>query len=101
MLIKGTVLITKTGSDTPLSELVPGAIFGEMSFLSNKPRYSNVIAKDTVIVMKMDEVFFQKLKPAIRDKIKDYLIDLLISRLDTMNETLSKISQYAQRRRLK
>ena len=101
VLIKGTVVITKGGSDTPITELAPGTIFGEMSFLSKKPRYSNVIAKETVIVMKMDEFFFKKVKPIIKDKIKDYLIELLISRLDTMNETLSKISTFAQHHRLK
>ena len=100
VLIKGTVLITKTGNDTPLAALKPGAIFGEMSFLSRKPRYSNVVADESVIVIKMDGEFFRKVKPEIKDKIKDYLIELLITRLDAMNEALSKISRFAQCRRV-
>ena len=100
VLIKGTVQITKSGNDTPLATLQPGAIFGEMSFLSKKPRYSNVVADESVIVIKMDGEFFRKVKPEIRDKIKDYLIELLITRLDAMNEALSKISRFAQCRRV-
>ena len=100
VLIKGAAKITKTGNDSPLATLQPGAIFGEMSFLTRKPRYSNVVADGDVIVIKMDGEFFRKVKPEIKDKIKDYLIELLISRLDAMNEALSKISRYAQCRRV-
>ena len=100
VLIKGKVNITKAGNDLPLASLYPGAIFGEMSFLSKKPRYSNVVAEDAVIVIKMDGEFFRSVPPEIKDKIKDYLIELLIHRLDTMNEALSKISRFAQCRRL-
>ena len=100
VLIKGTVKITKSGNEQALATLEPGAIFGEMSFLSKKPRYSNVVADGTVIVIKMDGEFFRKVKPEIKDKIKDYLIELLINRLDAMNEALSKISRFADCRRL-
>lgn len=96
LLIKGTILITKTGYETPISKLSPGAVFGEMSFLSQKPRFTNVIACESVMVMKMDEAFFGKVRPEIKDKIKDYLIELLILRLDKMNESLSKIAKYAR-----
>lgn len=96
LLVKGTVLITRTGHPTPLCKLVPGAIFGEMSFFSKKPRHSNVIASETVLVVQMDDNFFTKIPPDIRDKIKNYLIELLVNRLDIMNETLGKISTYAR-----
>ena len=101
LLIQGTILITKSGYDTPISRLNPGAVFGEMSFLTKKPRFSNVIANDNVQVMKMDEVFFKDIRPEIKDKIKDYLIELLINRLDTMNESLSKIAKYTRNFSLK
>lgn len=92
LLIKGSLCITKTRYDTPLSTLKPGAVFGEMSFLTVKPRLSNVIAIEKVLVMKMDKEFFRNAKPEIRDRIKDYLIEILVNRLDRMNESLSKIS---------
>jgi CRP-like cAMP-binding protein len=96
LLVQGSILITKSGYDTPISRLNPGSVFGEMSFLTKKPRYSNVIANDNVRVVKMDEVFFNDIRPEIKDKIKDYLIELLINRLDTMNESLSKIAKYTR-----
>ena len=96
LLMKGTVLITKTGHSVPICKLTPGAIFGEMSFFSKKPRHSNVIANESVTVVKMDDHFFIKIDPEIRDKIKNYLIELLVNRLDVMNATLGKISTYAR-----
>jgi CRP-like cAMP-binding protein len=96
LLVKGTVLITKTGLSVPLCKLTPGAIFGEMSFFSQKPRHSNVIASEPVTVLQMDDSFFSKIDPEIRDKIKNYLIELLVNRLDVMNATLGKISTYAR-----
>ena len=94
--MKGTILITKTGHAVPICKLTPGAIFGEMSFFSKKPRHSNVIANEPVTAVKMDDNFFRKIDPEIRDKIKNYLIELLVNRLDVMNATLAKISTYAR-----
>jgi CRP-like cAMP-binding protein len=96
LLMKGTVLITKTGHSVPICKLTAGAIFGEMSFFSKKSRHSNVIANESVTVIKMDDKFFHKIDPEIRDKIKNYLIELLVNRLDVMNATLGKISTYAR-----
>ncbi len=95
MLIKGTSLITKTTDNATirLSKLSPGEIFGEMSAFSKNPRQSNVVANDDVLVLKMDDNFFQKVNPDIRDRIKDYLIELLVSRLDNMNDAIMKISR--------
>lgn len=94
LLINGTVSITKTGYNMAISKLQPGAVFGEMSFLTKKPRFSNVIADGHVMVMKMDDQFFKEVSPEIKDKIKDYLIELLIKRLDTMNASLNNLSRF-------
>lgn len=95
LLVKGTCLITKTADNAKirLSKLSPGEIFGEMSFFSDKPRQSTVTAIDDVLVLKMDDNFFEKINSSIRAKIKEYLIELLISRLDNMNAALMKISK--------
>jgi len=95
LLIQGTCLITKTEDNAKirLSKLSPGEIFGEMSFFSNKPRQSSVSATEDVLVMKMNDDFFKKVSPDIKDKIKDYLIGLLISQLDHMNAAIMKISK--------
>ena len=95
LLIQGTCLITKTEDDAKirLSKLSPGEVFGEMSFFSDKPRQSSVSATEDVLVMKMNDDFFKTVSPDIRDKIKDYLIGLLINRLDNMNTAIMKISK--------
>ncbi|MCF8080792.1 MAG: cyclic nucleotide-binding domain-containing protein [Desulfobacterales bacterium] len=95
LLVKGTVLITRTANNIKirLSKLGPGELFGEMSFFTRKPRTSDVVANDDVTVIRMDDGFFEKVEPQIRDKIKNYFIEILIKRLDLMNEHIMKISR--------
>ena len=93
LLLEGSVLITKSGYDYIVAQLSPGAIFGEMSFFTKKPRHSNVIASDDVLVVTMDEDFFNRISPAIKDKIKNFLIEILIRRLDEMTSALVQISR--------
>ena len=95
LLLEGMCLITKTADDAKiqLSKLSPGEIFGEMSFFSDKPRQSSVTARGDVKVLKMDGDFFKKAGPNIRERIKEYLIILLINRLDNMNAAIMKISK--------
>ena len=76
-----------------LAKLSPGEIFGEMSYFSDKPRQSTVTATEDVIVLEMNESFFNEVNPEIRAKIREYLIGLLIQRLDKMNDAIMKISK--------
>ena len=95
LIIKGSVLVTKTRDNAKIriAKLGPGEIFGEMSFFSKKARNSDVTANEDVIVIRMDNDFFQKVNPVIKDKAKNYFIELLINRLDTMNDSIMKISK--------
>ena len=95
LLVKGTVLITRTANNIRirLSKLGPGELFGEMSFFTRKPRTSDVVANEEVTVVKMDSDFFDTVDPVVRDKIKNYFIEVLIKRLDLMNEHIMKISR--------
>ena len=95
LLLKGSILIVKKGEGRliRLANLKPGEIFGEMSFFSKKKRHSDAMANDDVLVLKMDENFFEKGKTTIKDKVKDYFIELLINRLDAMNESIMSISK--------
>ena len=95
LLIVGTVSILKHGSNIPIATLKPGDVFGEMSFLTKKPRHTDVLADKDVLVIRMDDDFFEKIDLVMKDKIKDYLIELLISRLDQMNEAISHIEAFA------
>ncbi|MFC1515818.1 cyclic nucleotide-binding domain-containing protein [Thermodesulfobacteriota bacterium] len=95
LLLKGSGVITKTEDNAKirLSKLKPGELFGEMSFVSKKPRQSDVIANDDVLVMKIDDDLFNKMNLDIRGKMKNYLIELLIRRLEKMNATIMKLSK--------
>ena len=95
VLLKGTVLITRTSENAQirLAKLKSGEIFGEMTFFTRKPRQSNVIANEDVLVMEMDDNFFEKVTPEIKDKMKNCFIELLINRLEEMNESIMKISK--------
>lgn len=95
LIVKGTVLVTKTRDNAKIriAKLGPGEIFGEMSFFSKKDRNSDVSANEDVLVIRMDHDFFQKINPAIKDKTKNYFIELLINRLDAMNDSIMKISK--------
>lgn len=95
IILKGSVKIVKRteGHTIRLARLNPGEIFGEMSFFSDKRRHCDAIAGENVQVLKMDEEFFEKARPSIKDKLKNYFIELLIERLDTMNESLISVSK--------
>ena len=95
LTIKGSVLVTKTRDNAKIriAKLGPGEIFGEMSFFSKKARNSDITANEDAIVIRMDDDFFQKINPVIKDKTKNYFIELLINRLDTMNDSIMKISK--------
>lgn len=56
LLVKGVCRITKQqdGATIQLSRLKPGEIFGEMSWVTGKPRQSNVVANEDVTVVEMD-----------------------------------------------
>jgi len=95
LLIVGTVSVIKGLGHVTIAKLNPGDVFGDMSFLTKKPRYTTTKANEDVRVLKMDDNFFQKIDSKVRDKIKDYFIELLISRLDRVNEAISHIATFA------
>jgi CRP-like cAMP-binding protein len=95
ILLEGSVLITKKRDEATirLAKLKSGAVFGEMSFFSKKPRGTNVLAHENVLVLKLSETFFESLDPVLQNKIKDYFIEILIIRLDQMNDSIMAISK--------
>lgn len=95
LLITGSCFITKKQEDSvlQLSKIKPGELFGEMSFFTKSIRETNVVASGDVTVMKMDEGFFKMVNPDVKDKIKDYFIELLIERLNKMNASIVRISK--------
>jgi serine/threonine-protein kinase len=92
ILLKGNVSITKNEHpDLTLNKLKAGDVFGEMSLLAKRLRSTNVIADSEVISLKLDGEHFDKIDPVIQNKFKDRFIEILIKRLDDMNEAIMKI----------
>lgn len=88
IIIKGTATVLDSQAK-PLAILKPGEVFGEISFLAtNQTRTATVVANNELIVMRVERDGFKGLDAAIREKIKDKLIDIIIQRLTVRQPTL-------------
>ncbi|MBF0401419.1 MAG: cyclic nucleotide-binding domain-containing protein [Magnetococcales bacterium] len=65
-----------------------GEFFGEMAFLGNTPRTSSVMAREPVVVLRIDQNLLGTLGCETREKIKDQCILKLIERVDKLTERL-------------
>jgi CRP/FNR family cyclic AMP-dependent transcriptional regulator len=81
ILLSGVVEVMHAEGKKPIFEITPGEFFGEISFLSETPRTSNVRAQDVCILMRIDQQLMSRLRPEIREKIKDQLIVKLVQRI--------------------
>ena len=71
-----------------VAKLSMGAVFGEISLISKSARTSGVHAIGEAIVLKMDGIMFEKMEPQFKSKVQAQLINLLIKRLDDMNNQI-------------
>ncbi len=74
ILLNGTARVTLEGVDTVLATMGPGDFFGEIAFIQNTPRTTNVIANDVCILLKVDRRLLGALNAEIREKFKDQII---------------------------
>jgi CRP-like cAMP-binding protein len=90
ILIKGNALITRNEMPNQvIAQLQAGDIFGEMSYLTGIRRSANVIARgERVLAMKVSRDLMEKMNSEIREIIKDKLIELLVQRINLMNQSL-------------
>ena len=96
ILLAGTVSITDGTGETVIAVLRAGDIFGEMAFLTDTRRTANVIARESVIALKLDRLLFDRLSPEIREKFKDRIIEKLVARLNLSNKELARMDTRAQ-----
>ncbi len=92
ILLKGEATVTR--NDLPkvnINTLSIGSLFGEVSFLTQTPRTTNIYAKANAKVFKMDPKMFEKLKPETREKLKDKFISVLVDRVSEMNTALVRL----------
>ncbi len=89
VLLEGQVSVMRSKpAEVSLAQLVPGSIFGEITLKAKKPRNSSIEADNDVTVFKVDSQLMDQISPEMIIKIKDQIIDLVITRLDEMNSRL-------------
>ena len=92
ILLTGKVGVRKKCATRALANLHPGDCFGEMSFLTNRCRTTTIKALIDSIVFEVDQVTLKHFDTGIREKIKDKLIEVMVQRLDHMNDLVAKLS---------
>jgi CRP-like cAMP-binding protein len=92
ILLRGEATVTR--NDLPkvtVNTLTMGSLFGEVSFLTQTPRTTNIFAKSRAKVLKLDSEMFKKLQPKTREKTKDKFIAVLVNRICEMNTSLVRL----------
>lgn len=85
ILLSGGVNVMKGRPEQLLTQLKPGEIIGEISFLTNEPRTASVIANTQSSALVIDQELLDKLPIALREKLKDLIILRMAQRLNRMN----------------
>ena len=92
IILKGEAIVTR--NDLPkviINTLAEGALFGEVSFLTQTPRTTNILTRSRAKVLKLDPKMFEKLNPETREKLKDKFITVLVNRISEMNTALVRL----------
>ena len=89
VLLKGVVCIVKSyPMELTIAKLKAGAVFGEIAYVAKRKRTTSVIADGDVIALKIDTKNIDALNPEIPTKLKHNLIEILVKRLEAMNEQI-------------
>ncbi|MZH01967.1 MAG: cyclic nucleotide-binding domain-containing protein [Nitrospinae bacterium] len=91
ILLKGVVAVVKNNpNQVTIAKLKAGAVFGEIAYVAKRKRMTSVIADGDCIALRFETKNLDNLKPAIPTKLKDKLIEILVRRLETMNEQVTR-----------
>ncbi|MBF0622284.1 MAG: cyclic nucleotide-binding domain-containing protein [Magnetococcales bacterium] len=93
ILLKGQVLVSRIdehGLEEKITTLKPGDIIGEISFLTNRPRTTNILTLEEVIAIRIDNEAIEGFDCPLQIRLKDFLIKVLVDRLEMMNSSQMK-----------
>lgn len=94
IILAGNAIVTQDQAPkSVINTLRSGAVIGEMAFLAQKQRSSNVIAQGEVICLKLDGDLLRSLEPHISSKFKDRFIQVLIRRVEKKDEFILKLKK--------
>jgi CRP-like cAMP-binding protein len=85
-LLSGSARVTLIDVEESLASVGPGDFFGEIAFIQNTPRTSNVIANEVCILMKVDRRLLGALNAEIREKFKDQVIIKMANMITAENK---------------
>lgn len=92
IILKGTARVTKTSNTKKvIATLETGTVVGEVSFLTSRPRTTSVIANEKMICFTINALTMNDFDSKMQHKIKDQLIEILVQRLDNMNQMLMEL----------
>ena len=89
ILLSGGVNIIKEPHMQLITQLSPGEVIGEISFLTGEPRTASVLANTPSSALVIDQQLLAELQVITREKIKDQLILKMAKRLNRMNNKVS------------
>jgi signal-transduction protein with cAMP-binding, CBS, and nucleotidyltransferase domain len=116
-LLSGAASVVKKGASIPIAELKPGDLFGEMAFLTEQKRTSNVIVHPVsssntqsaasvlsealstqlcpddpspTISLRFNRVVLDQIAKDTRFKIKDQIIAVLVARMEDISEVVEE-----------
>lgn len=89
ILLSGSARVCLEGSDSSLATMGPGDFFGEIAFIQNTPRTTNVIANEVCILLKVDRRLLGALNAEVREKFKDQIIFKLAGMVAAKNSQSS------------
>ena len=90
IILKGHVNVSKRSKpNVSIAKLGPGSLFGEINIISKKPRTTNVTAVNEVVLMRITPDMLDKLDVGLQKRFHGKLINLLVKRLDEMNQKLA------------
>lgn len=90
ILLSGTARVVLDGVEETLAQVEPGDFFGEIAFIQNTPRTSNVIANEVCILLRVDRRLLGALNADIREKFKDQIIIKLADMVAAKNNKPKK-----------
>jgi CRP/FNR family cyclic AMP-dependent transcriptional regulator len=90
ILLSGSARVELNGVEKILATMGPGDFFGEIAFIQNTPRTSNVIANEVCILLKVDRRLLGALNADIREKFKDQVIIKLAAMVAAQNNDLGR-----------
>ena len=88
VIVEGRVAVRKSALD--IAELGAGQCFGEISYLSSRPRSASVTALEPSCVLQVNAELLQNASPACQIAFQRVFISTLVERLVQTTETLAR-----------